>query len=595
MERYEASRNNTEEEPIKDHENEYNDVPSIKNSEEEKIEGPTPEQIEEFQKQQATEKVVDIAGDLALQYFTGVSKDQLTSIPVVGGAVNDAWNGVVKESSKIVSQTPVGDMAKAADDTGLLDAAQTAKNFIDVGSGKSTDLSNIDPQKADSLSGDMAKPNTNSNTNLDTNSTSTSDTNLDLSNKKSNNKSNNSLFDLNKSSSGGMLPGNIFGSSSLKKYIILGACVFLFFMILIAVLMGDDFQNLALTNQENITLTSNASKTCTETELENKMIYVGDRRVEGIKSTLNNSNITYISSDSANLNWWNNLGLSQIENALNTNTDKFVVISLGLFDLNNIDSYITAYTDLINKYPNRVFISSINPVDETKTSMYSNVEIENFNKKLKDSFSNNYIDTYSSIGLLNSSDGITYDNNAYQSLHSNLVSNVSGTGKIMCSTGLSNIVYYNQNDYTQSYGYGSTIKSDGCGPVAMAMVISTLTGQTVTPIDTAKFSLDNGYKTNAGTSVNFMPAVASHYGLKSEAISLDEASITNALTQAKPIVMLVGPGIFTSRNHYIVLTGLSGDGKISIADPLSKEKSEQLWDLNTIISQGTGSLWAFSK
>ena len=42
---------------------------------------------------------------------------------------------------------------------------------------------------------------------------------------------------------------------------------------------------------------------------------------------------------------------------------------------------------------------------------------------------------------------------------------------------------YNQNDYLESYGYGTTIKSDGCGPVAMAMVLSTLKGGNITPVE----------------------------------------------------------------------------------------------------------------
>ena len=273
---------------------------------------------------------------------------------------------------------------------------------------------------------------------------------------------------------------------------------------------------------------------------------------------------------------------------------KVVVISLGLYDLNNIDSYINTYNDLINKYPNQIFISSINPVDETKTTAYSNIDIENFNKKLSDNFKSNYIDTYSTTTTLNSVDGITYDNTTYESIHKNLVSDLKNSEKISCSTGLSNIVYYNQNDYTESYGYGTTIKSDGCGPVAMAMIISTLTDKKVTPIETAKYSLDNGYRTNGGTSTDFITAIATEHGIKTETLTLDQESITNALSQSKPILMIVGPGNFTSRNHYIILTGISEDGKVTIADPLSLEKSNQLWEMSTIINEGTGSLWAFS-
>ena len=38
----------------------------------------------------------------------------------------------------------------------------------------------------------------------------------------------------------------------------------------------------------------------------------------------------------------------------------------------------------------------------------------------------------------------------------------------------------------------TTIGESGCGPTCMAMVISTFTGKTVTPIDTCKWSKELG-------------------------------------------------------------------------------------------------------
>jgi hypothetical protein len=44
-------------------------------------------------------------------------------------------------------------------------------------------------------------------------------------------------------------------------------------------------------------------------------------------------------------------------------------------------------------------------------------------------------------------------------------------------------------------------------------------------------------------------------------------------------------GHFTSRGHFIVLRGVTEDGKILVADPASVKRSEQLWDLSVILDE----------
>ena len=65
------------------------------------------------------------------------------------------------------------------------------------------------------------------------------------------------------------------------------------------------------------------------------------------------------------------------------------------------------------------------------------------------------------------------------------------------------VVYFNQGEEPwKSMGYGtSTIGDAGCGPTALAIVISTLTGETVTPRMTAEYSIEHGeYVSGKGTS-----------------------------------------------------------------------------------------------
>lgn len=139
---------------------------------------------------------------------------------------------------------------------------------------------------------------------------------------------------------------------------------------------------------------------------------------------------------------------------------------------------------------------------------------------------------------------------------------------------------------------GSTIEKIGCGPVVMAMILTNLLDRDILPSETAKYALDNGHVIYEGgvgtsTSVSLLTSSANSYGVQNESVSVSEDSIKSNLSQGKLMVLLVGPGTFTSQNHFIVLRGLSQDGtKVAVADPLSSEKSNTLYDFNTLISEG---------
>lgn len=67
----------------------------------------------------------------------------------------------------------------------------------------------------------------------------------------------------------------------------------------------------------------------------------------------------------------------------------------------------------------------------------------------------------------------------------------------------SNKMYSKKNDKSQ------TIGTSGCGPTSMAMILSTLLGREITPVELCDFALKNGYRTlDSGTSWMFYKAVA---------------------------------------------------------------------------------------
>jgi hypothetical protein len=48
---------------------------------------------------------------------------------------------------------------------------------------------------------------------------------------------------------------------------------------------------------------------------------------------------------------------------------------------------------------------------------------------------------------------------------------------------------------------------------------------------------------------------------------------------------LVSKGHFTKGGHFIVLRGVTAEGKILVADPASHSRSETEWDLSIILSE----------
>lgn len=52
------------------------------------------------------------------------------------------------------------------------------------------------------------------------------------------------------------------------------------------------------------------------------------------------------------------------------------------------------------------------------------------------------------------------------------------------------------------------------------------------------------------------------------------------------------PGDFTTSGHFILMTGITEDGKIIVNDSDSRKRSNITWDLDVIMGQVKG-LWKF--
>lgn len=146
-----------------------------------------------------------------------------------------------------------------------------------------------------------------------------------------------------------------------------------------------------------------------------------------------------------------------------------------------------------------------------------------------------------------------------------------------------------------SYGNG-TIAIEGCGPTCLSMVATGLTGDTsLTPKKIGELSEASGYYTEEfGTDWLLMTEGAAQLGITSTQIqnwSVD--TILAELNAGHPIISSMGPGDFTSVGHFVVLVGVSDDGKIILNDPNSRINTRKKWDPQRLLNQMEGG-WAFS-
>lgn len=145
-----------------------------------------------------------------------------------------------------------------------------------------------------------------------------------------------------------------------------------------------------------------------------------------------------------------------------------------------------------------------------------------------------------------------------------------------------NIVYYNQREEpwgsaTYGNGWAATIAANGCGPTSMAMVLSSMTDQTVTPIQMANYSTMNGHVMpgDGGSYWSLFPAAANAYGLSCRQTT-SRSEIIDALSNGALVISSQTNALgnyWTYGGHFIVLTGITDSGNITVADPWSRGHS----------------------
>ena len=171
---------------------------------------------------------------------------------------------------------------------------------------------------------------------------------------------------------------------------------------------------------------------------------------------------------------------------------------------------------------------------------------------------------------------------------------VSAGSAELPENGLPIPIYY-QWEYQDPYG-SSTIAQAGCGPSCFAMVVSYLTGQTITPADVVAWCGNTYYVPGAGTSWSFFAGAAEHYGIGGVTTTTSAEEVMAALSEGHPVISSQSPGLFTGGGHFIVLRGITADGKILVNDPNDNDRKQYLnrqFDMYSEIDCTSRNYWIF--
>lgn len=127
-------------------------------------------------------------------------------------------------------------------------------------------------------------------------------------------------------------------------------------------------------------------------------------------------------------------------------------------------------------------------------------------------------------------------------------------------------------------GENTTIGRSGCGPTSAAMLLSTLTGQSITPVETCAWAVEHGYKAlNQGTYYGYFVPQFAAFGIKCWQLSWTNGyhnpkakvhdQALEYLRQGYYLIALMKKGTWTGGGHFVVVWW--ADNKIRINDPAS--------------------------
>lgn len=154
----------------------------------------------------------------------------------------------------------------------------------------------------------------------------------------------------------------------------------------------------------------------------------------------------------------------------------------------------------------------------------------------------------------------------------------------------------NSYNYKRDDGTIGTIGGGGCGACALAMAVSGLTEQAITP------DIIVGYLNNLGINTvtngtECAQKVAERYGLTYEKISrTDTEAINKALDSGKCLIFSVTDnGIYTGKGHYIMCNGRSENGGYYVLESAHYYETDRPYAFNQVFTPGNQGIFVLGK
>ncbi len=256
-------------------------------------------------------------------------------------------------------------------------------------------------------------------------------------------------------------------------------------------------------------------------------------------------------------------------------------------DTKGVSAYFVAAPKLTNSSStsHSLTFTWSKPDGSTKYRVYK--KSDNSWSRLTETYSNSYTDTSVTRG------------NTYSytvrcvSADGEFQSGFDPYGFIITASG-GDFVYYDQTQYDYPYG-DDTIAGSGCGPTAFAMVASTITGKSITPVDAVAWCGNKYYMPNVGTYWSYFEAACKQFGVGYEGQTDSIDTAIEALKKGKYVISSHGPGLFTRGGHFIVMSGIDYDGKIIVYDPNGYNNYKGTSFTRAQINASGTSYWIFDE
>ena len=150
-------------------------------------------------------------------------------------------------------------------------------------------------------------------------------------------------------------------------------------------------------------------------------------------------------------------------------------------------------------------------------------------------------------------------------------------------------------------GFGETMPQNigarGCGPTAMAMVTSRITGSAIDPVAMSNLATQGGFAGNYGTNGAYFNYAANQFGISSTESKTTSENLTKALSSGEPVILRgqsngEKDSAFTRAGHYVVAVGAK-DGKVIINDPRGEQYSGA-YNMSDVVNQ-SNVMWSFGN